>query len=64
MLFWFYKNYEDKSRAQQVGKWEHLFHKSTAINFDLLEMEGIWFFKGFENSKEYSGKWKLENMGK
>jgi hypothetical protein len=61
MLFWFYKGYNDKEKARQTGKWEHLFHQSTLVNFETMEMEGRWFYDGFEESSSYNGTWKLEN---
>ena len=55
---WYYKEYKDKSKAGQTGEWQHLIHESTQLignNF----FEGKWFYKGFENSGNYSGLWTL-----
>ena len=55
---WLYKEYNDKKSAGQTGKWQHLIHESSEYH-ENSSMEGKWFYKGFEDSEEFSGSWTL-----
>jgi hypothetical protein len=58
IFMWFYKDYDDRFRAKQNGRWYDLVHESTSLEGN-MRLEGKWFFKGYENSRRYSGTWRL-----
>lgn len=49
IFMWFYKEYDDRTKARQTGKWYHLIHESTLPQGN-NSLEGKWFFKGHEGS--------------
>ena len=58
MFLWLYKEYRDRARAGQTGKWDHLVIESSKIS-DSWGIEGVWYYLGFEHSNEYSGNWSI-----
>lgn len=56
---WLYKEYDNKQKAGQTGKWTHLIHQSIQGQ-ENTSVKGKWFYKGYEKSDEYSGSWTLE----
>ena len=58
MFLWLYKEYRDRARAGQTGKWDHLVIESSHIS-DSGGIEGVWYYLGFEHSNEYSGNWSI-----
>lgn len=43
---WFYKEYNDKFSAGQVGDWAHLVYKSISYE-EGKQMKGKWYYLGF-----------------
>ena len=56
---WLYKEYYNKAKAGQTGNWSHLIHESTTVQRN-MDLEGKWYYQGFENSRDYNGNWTLE----
>lgn len=49
--------YNDKTKAKHHGKFSNLIYEGH-LN-DSGNYNGRWYFVGFENSKEYSGKFNM-----
>lgn len=54
---WMLKDYDDRVAAQQVGEYELLMYEGVQDSKE--KYEGKWYYVGFENSIEASGKWAL-----
>lgn len=59
--FWMIKDYDDKKKAGQTGKW-------TYLTFSGYERRGViagdWEFEGFKGDQEYSGMFRLMQVKK
>lgn len=56
------KNYDNKAAAGQTGQFQHLIYESTSYS-DREGFQGRWYYEGFEGSSQYSGIWKLWDIG-
>ena len=53
------KVYDNRSAAEQTGRFSELFYEGGG-NPD--GFNGTWAFNGFENSMEYSGQWVMNTF--
>lgn len=56
ITIWMMKNYDKPKKAGQTGKWRYLLYKGVMTED---KFEGKWWFDGFENDAQYSGKFIL-----
>ena len=58
--FRYAKIYDDRENAGQTGSFQHLIYESDYVND--RQVQGRWFYLGYENDPEYSGTWTIDNM--
>ena len=58
-FLWFIKAYDDYRRSGQTCEEGNLIYESESMG--PRSFYGRWFYEGQENSRDYSGKWRVES---